>query len=183
MKKGIKAAAAGVIVLCAAAVFIAGYIRVNRAYPPAEVENVPVGETAVLRGIEISPQNFELLTAEQINEAAPGYLETQSVRGEDIRLLLVAVHLKNTSQEEKRADVVSFSAQGRAWRNGLNLDLFYHFNEDPNTTLEPGEEKTLILPFEVLRMHFWERDWQQIDEWPFEVVINLYPTLQKLTME
>ena len=61
---------------------------------------VNAGETAVLRGIEISPQNFELLTAEQINEAAPGYLETQSVRGEDIRLLLVAVHLKNTSQEE-----------------------------------------------------------------------------------
>ena len=190
MKTGIKALIAGIAALCLTGAFTVGYIRINRKYPPPVVEKATVGESLVLRGVEISAEKFELLTPDQVDELATGYLESAmasmpSLKREEYRLLLVTIHMKNVSDETQRTETPTFSAESRAWTNGVNFDLYMFLNkeEDVRTELEPGEEATIVLPYDVMKMHFWEKDWEQIDERSFEVVVNLYPTLQKLTMD
>ena len=63
------------------------------------------------------------------------------------------------------------------WRINENWE-----NQTPLSTLKPGEEVTVLMPFLMAEIRFQSDDWEQVKEREFKLVFNLYPQKESILL-
>ncbi len=136
-------------------------------YPTSAAHTYALNETAAYHSFELTVTDGTVYSADELQElfgmADSAYL--------DEREIVVSVHVRNTGEEAKRLDVMSFAMEyGYLSGGGINPDLFYSFNPElSGLTFEPGEERDILLPYPLLA----ENPHLVLSLYPQKIIMNL----------
>lgn len=180
VKKKWIVASVAVVVLVAVILFVVNYMRINAKYPDPEVLCFQIGETVDMEGYEFTLTSLKLEGEERARELVPGYVDAIDAEGnpEELKLLLVAIHIKKTTDEDSVLDLTRVCAESKAWGNGSDFELYLALNQGvglSNVQLLEGEEIDVVFPFTMVRSQFREKEWEQVEERKFYAVLNWYP--------
>lgn len=173
MKKRVTAA---VILVMLAAIFTAGYIRINRKYPAPSVERIKAGqEVEIQDGVFLTVTGWEILPEEE-REALYEKRGEQPVM--DAELRKVSVTLENRTDEAKRCDLTSLNLETFGCSASVNsflgsADMETYGSVMPE--LEPGQKEESAYLFEIFRYQFTDRKWEEIDSREFWLTFSSYP--------
>lgn len=93
--------------------------------------------------------------------------------GENIEYV-ITVKVNNTSEAQKidLSEVVLYRTD---YSNCVALDYYYDENEDVSLYLEAGEEKIYKFPFIIYQNLFTDKQWKNIENSDWKLLLNLYP--------
>lgn len=128
----------------------------------------------------------DILNLDEVLKLAPQYNTSlvQSGQAYDMRVVIVSVLVKNTSDRETIPSLGQICLQRNACSNGIDQFLFFELNKEINLSqpLEPAEELTVSLPYCIYDVQFGFHDtWSRIDAQNFELVLAAYP--EKVSIE
>ena len=96
------------------------------------------------------------------------------------KLALVEILVINQDSSAEGIMLTEFSLHGVDNYVGINRELFSALNPglagNYGIHLEPGEEYTIILPYNLIASQFGTGDWYNINEYQFYLHITSYPT-------
>ena len=181
MKKKVTAV---VLVVILAAIFTAGYIRINRKYPAPSVERIKAGqELEIQDGVFLTVTGWEILPEEE-REAI------YKKRGEeplmDAELRKVFVTLENRTDETKQCEVTALNLETFGYSASINSGLGIAAMGESSTVvpeLEPGQKLETAYLFEILKYQFTDRQWEEIDSREFWMTFSSYPVKTILELQ
>lgn len=166
-----------IAVIAAWAIF---FVRVNQAYPGAELIQAGLNEP-----LQYGPYTVT------VNEA---YIEDIITFYEENRLsvadkmlpgaiLICSVTIERSvsdlsSQEKNDLKITHIAATSGAWSNMADTgELYAALNKEPVALneLRQGEKQTYLLPFELGRDSFSNISWEHLSERSFMLQLSLYP--------
>lgn len=170
-----KMLAGTVIVLFIAAVIFWGIrvYQVNQKYPKDVIHTVPYGEAEVIaENITMKVIGREWLSFE---EAKGKYIEKEL--SEEGYYYIVEVLLINTGEKEAQADLTQLNLETNGYANGISLDVFTLFNEEPilHLDLQPGEDYSMFLTYTLYDFQWKPKDWKHIQERDYQICQYDYP--------
>ncbi len=180
----IFAATVGIVLV---AVWIGCFLRINRAYPQAELIRVGLNE----------PLQYGLYTV-TVSEA---HIEDTSALYEKYELsadyktlpektLMCTVNIRRTKPDLKDSSQHSLNlsyitAVSGAWRNMADLsELFESLNSGVVTPsrLQQGEQQSYTLAFGLWKDSFSPTHWERLDEIPFAIQLSIYPQKNEISL-
>ena len=159
-------------------------IRINSIYPQGEEiiygvnEDIPYGDDVYIR---VNEARF--LSEEEKEEIHPDEYQ----RGVIFESLVASVTVKNIGTEERTPELYPIMVESGVFANGCELFAMWRINENwenqtPLSTLKPGEEVTVLMPFLMAEIRFQSDDWEQVKEREFKLVFNLYPQKKSILL-
>ncbi len=152
------------------------YKDINNQYPQAKEEEYRIGDKVEYRGIEISVENVRLIDNDEINNM--DLQESKFYEEYQRKAIVATVNFINNSNESKSVESDYFEAATLDWHNGLNYEIFNVLNggeKRPYVELNPKEEITLQLPYEMFDFQFERKTWDNIEDLQFNLVLEIYP--------
>lgn len=167
----------GVGFLLLLVLFIIRTVMLEHEYPTPRISHVAKGETLYYNGCALTVETVTVQTLENPNAE---YLDIPNTEN---RYFIVKMHVENQSEHPASLIYYNYTLQWGAFRNGIPMELFYELNADmlPPSTLEPGYEQDVYIPFMVYDVMLTKSQWKRIDQLDFNMVIETYPT--KYVME
>lgn len=166
--KRIKVIAGGVV----AAVFIICFVTVNTIYPAPIVTEAAMNEEVEVGGIAY----MALECTEMSRELADKYYSGNRAKLGDDVTYLVKMHVKNVSDAVKKMSLGGFAIARNDYANFSDFVLFMDINDDDiSLYLEKGEEKEFTLTFTIHQVNFTDKQWQDIRNSKFQLVLSLHP--------
>lgn len=169
------------------AVWLVGFLKVNSEYPQRVDTYIGTGESFSVNNITCVLEETRLVNGHD-------YIVSYSANNEDDDLGQVTLENKyilisklcfsNSTKETQKFTPLYIMAQSGAWRNGVQLDLFYSLNKTENGTYRfaPNETLTLYVPFVVSEEQFLD-DNEDFFEKQYELLFSLYPKTQRVEVE
>lgn len=174
MKKGKLIIVTTIVVL----IIVIGirYREINNQYPQAKEEEYSLRDKIDYRGIEISVEEFRLIDNDEITKM--NLKESEFYKENERKAIVATVNLKNNSSEMKSIESDYFEAATLDWHNGLNYEMFTILNGGEKSAyveLNPKDEITLQLPYEMFDFQFKRDTWDSIEYLQFNLVFDIYP--------
>ena len=164
---------------------VAGYriYRINSRYPSPEVWTGVLHDSVHAGNYTITFSDWQWGDGTLLQELCPEFRLISDEDGNEYpaereRVGLVTLSITKNAQDDTFLDLTSIAFESGAWGNQFDMELMYLLNpqlERLRLQLEEGESREIILPMTMLDTQFAEKDWEQIDERPFYVVLEYYP--------
>ena len=186
-RKKRRVAAAGVVLIVLSTAYIRSYQSVNSKWSDAPVESYSVGDCVAMEEdilMDGSMQGYSITVVESEVMEYLDYLEKYG--GEDEytyapdKVYDVTILLKNEDAAEGTGiNLWDFYIQGLAVYAGINTQLLDLSNPDLDgniaIALRENSEMEIHLPFNLLETHFRENVWENLQEFPMQLIVTLYP--------
>ena len=103
--------------------------------------------------------------------------EDDIIDGNEMKIVLVRIDIKNFSKEKMKFIPVDFVANAYGWSNGISRDLFLTINNvtDMQIVIEPKKTIEIVLPYYIYSSQLSAWHWQEVCGEDVEVVITEYP--------
>lgn len=153
--------------------------QVNRMYPEAAVESYQVGQPFQYGNLTLTVEDSMLIGPDRLIQE--GYIasdpDLEGINPEDMRALLITLHVQNLSDRSAGLPLYIFNAESDGWSNGLDMNWaeLASGGQGIDVMLEPGEEKTVVLAYQLFAVQFQRKDWNRIDQRAFSLVFSIYP--------
>ncbi|MCH4184745.1 MAG: hypothetical protein LKF61_04580 [Eggerthellaceae bacterium] len=159
---------------------------VNNAAPPHQIISYKLNDYVSLReidetsDIQIASKEYALFTIDEYQHRFGKIDESVLSQNQtcDTKILVLKMSALNKGPQENQTNLCLYSVQQDAWVNGVDLLLYMPLNKakSANITLQPNEERTVLLPYSMYDFQFGFNDnWIHINENPFELVLKTYP--------
>ena len=153
------------IVIVLAIVWIVLFIRINKEFPSSNVCEYGINQTISYDGIEYEVLNVEKQRTEK----------SQNLWNDSITYT-VTIRIKNNSNEDRKLEMSKFIFTRLDYANSSDLALYEEANpEGVFLDFEEGEEKIVKFPFLVTSNLFTKKQWENIEESDWKLLLNLYP--------
>lgn len=163
------------------------YIKINEKYPAPLVQEVAMDtpfEYSFDKNFKITVTDFSILNEEELlklDEEAG--LSTNEESNERIGYL-VTLKIKNIGTNEASIENQVFTLQSGIFNNGSDMAFNMVLNQDVKSgPYKPGEERTIIMAFTAMRIHFRKEHWDNVENLKYELVTSLYPIEQKVLLK
>ncbi len=159
-------------------------ISLNQQYPPPTHEKSPLKQPMKFNHFEIKATSFRVINNTDLLQLGSEF-EQFTLGHEDFKCVLTELHIKNISSKNLNIEVFPFTLESIGFSNGINLELFNALNGGDavmNPELKPNEEITLQLPFTMIEEQFTKKDWNNVNERTFELVLSLYPVKKTIVL-
>lgn len=156
------------------------FVRVNRAYPQAEVTRAELDEP-------LEYGQYTVTVKKACMEETAALYEENGLSTAD-RTLPEAVLLCTVTIERNGPDLVGqeqadlkmphIAAVSGAWSSMVDTGELYHALNKETVALNElrqGEKQTYLLPFELWRGSFSDISWEHLSERSFMLQLSLYP--------
>ncbi len=181
MKKRVTAA---VLLVILAAIFTAGYLRINRKYPAPSVERIKAGQEAEYQdGVFLTVTGWEILSEEE-RKALYEKIGEEPFEGAELRK--VSVTLENRTDETTMCDLTSLNLETFGNSASINSLLGSAAMGELWTAmpeLKPGQKLETAYLFEILEYKFTDRQWEEIDSREFWMTFSSYPVKTILELQ
>lgn len=160
------------------------YNNLNEQYQPPTYENYKQNQVVSYNSFAIKASEFEVMNEEDIQDLGPVYEDVTTIDGSSIKSIVTEVRIKNPSSQQMKLEVYPFVIESGGYSNGIDADLFHVLNKDEATmipVLDAGEEITLQLPFTMIESQFTDKDWDNIENREFNLVLSLYPVKKTIS--
>lgn len=177
------------LVLILAVAYVIRVVQVNLRYPAAEQVRVRMPDSVSYDGITYEVVGFRFMTEEELNTYHAQTIDPSPVANNGKKLykcVLVDMKATNTTQEEKLARFTFFSLQSGIWRNAIDLQTLWNYDEDGRLArnLAPGESVTQPLPYSFAWGQFKsDKLWEGVEDRDYELVLTLYPVKRVIEIE
>lgn len=170
---------AAIVCIVGIAAWAIFFVRVNQAYPGAELIQAGLNEP-----LQYGPY------AVTVNEA---YIEDTITFYEENRLsavdkmlpeaiLICSVTIERSAsdlsnQEKNDLKIAHIAVTSRAWSSIVDTELYTALNKEAMALdgLRQGEKQAYLLPFELWRDSFSNISWEHLSERFFMLQLSLYP--------
>jgi len=171
------------IILIVCFLFIGRYSALNSAYPDPPVISAGIGEDLEIGDFVFSINNWEWHNGDVVHELIPDYIarydsDGSSYSSEKIRIILVEVFIMNNSDEDMTVDLSSFAFESGAWHNQWDCVLFEELNKDNPSLyvdIEHKQKVAITFPITMYDDQFTSKDWRNIENRAFSIVLTTYP--------
>lgn len=178
----------GIVVLLVCLGFaIARCVYLNIRYPNPSVQTYEKNEIVTFGNYEISLTDWQWSDGEIIHEIYPGYklieIDGEEYPTEKERVGLVEITITKTADDNTKLDLTEIFFESGAWGNQWDIELFTQINPDLEKLvfkMDAGETKKIIFPMTMNDTHFSEKDWKNIDNRKFYIVLQYYPIKYQL---
>lgn len=158
--------------IAAAVLFAVCFIIVNTVYPAPKVVEAAMNEEVESDGIAYTAVEC----TEMSRELADKYYSADRAKLGDDVTYLVKMHVKNVSDDIKKMSLGGFAIARNDYANFSSLALFMDINDDDiSLYLEKGEEKEFTLTFTIHQVNFTDKQWENIRDSKFKLVLSLHP--------
>lgn len=175
----------GIIITVLAVLSTFRIINLNQAYPNPAIFSHKMGNQIKGGDIALTFYDFQLKSGVAFRQSYPDYNDNvlnkdmTPVRDDQRYVLSVNVNVKNESDKEAKISLVQICAESLSWSNGIDGELYRLVNptsRDPmRIVLQPYEEKEITLPYTLYALQFSEKDWKDIEQRCFDLVLSYYP--------
>ncbi len=173
-----------IIIFLLFALWLACVICINSIYPQPKEVFVPIGKPAIINDIAITVKNsgvIELenpLIAEHLtnnNSMLPLFLEGNE--NLSAKMLYAEIELVNQGQVDATFDSTALVAECAQWTNGLDVCTLAPDNETVaySIKLKSDQTESIYVFWNLLDMHFSDKNWNNIETLKFTVPLSLYP--------
>ncbi len=173
-----------IIIFLSFVLWLACVICINSIYPQPKEVFVPIGKPAIINNIAITVKNsgvIELenpLIAEHLtnnNSALPLFLEGNE--NLSAKMLYAEIELVNQGQVDATFDATALVAECTQWTNGFDVCTLAPDNETVahNIKLKSEQTESIYIFWNLLDMHFSDKNWNNIETLKFTVPLSLYP--------
>lgn len=149
------------------------------------MDNDTLNDGELMTGYEVMIEDFELLNFSQYQKKYNLILTEQEK--EDIyvpeKVYDVKLKVRNTNKVESEEVGMNFwflVLQGKELYLDTNDGLYYKTNIQSQNTMQfalrSGTEMEFNIPFNLRKEWFPNRKWENIEEYPFPLVLTKYPT-------
>lgn len=168
-------------------VYLVLVIGINLKYPKAQLEEKQLGEAMTADDFEITATDVSFMSQEDFSDI---YAFEKEIFKE-AECIMVTVNIKNMSEEKQRVTLDRFALTSQAWTNCAMPDKYMAVNKKWNSEqyqsgpiyIESGEERTLILPFLLVKKGFRQKQWEHVKERNYELVLALYPVKKQIKLK
>lgn len=168
-------------------VYLVLVIGINLKYPKAQLEEKQLGEAMTADDFEITATDVSFMSQEDFSDI---YAFEKEIFKE-AECIMVTVNIKNISEEKQRVTLDRFALTSQAWTNCAMPDKYMAVNKKWNSEqyhsgpiyIESGEERTLILPFLLVKKGFRQKQWEHVKERNYELVLSLYPVKKQIKLK
>ena len=158
---------------------LVGYRNINHKYPEIQTVEVTKGEqTKFTEGIDISVIDFRWFSEEEKREL----YHAQNIESEtlvaDEEICEITVIFENRSQVKKTVEDYYLMFESTGVSNGYNFMYEKAFPERygiKDTTLEPGEKKSVTHLYSISSLWFHDKDWEDAKEREYWLTYSSYP--------
>ena len=173
--------------LIAFLVYLVLVIGINLKYPKAQLEEKQLGEAMTADDFEITAIDVSFMSQEDFSDIYA--FEKEMFK--EAECIMVTVNIKNMSEEKQRVTLEGFTLTSQAWTTCTAPDKYMVVNEKWNSEqyqsgsiyIESGEERTLILPFLLVKKGFRQKQWEHVKERNYELVLSLYPVKKQIKLK
>ena len=150
------------------------------------VEEKQLGEAMTADDFEITAIDVSFMSQEDFSDIYA--FEKEMFK--EAECIMVTVNIKNMSEEKQRVTLEGFTLTSQAWTT-CTADKYMAVNEKWNSEqyqsgsiyIESGEERTLILPFLLVKKGFRQKQWEHVKERNYELVLSLYPVKKQIKLK
>lgn len=154
---------------------------INMRYPSPIDTPTRIGETTSYFGMEMtctgkSIDSIKNTCAKYGMDIPPEYYK-YGMSLEDLNICNISITFQNNSSETRSTYPYFFHLVSGVWENTIGPELYRGFNntDQLKIELEPGEKKTIVLPIQMERMFFFEKEWDSIESQEFQLLFTVYP--------
>ena len=167
----------GVLFLVVIAIFIVRTVQSEKAYPTPKIQQADFGEPIHFNGCDIRVTECSFRAMDESER-----LEASLLEGEQGGYIITKFSVENTSDSPSTIIPDYFILQHRAWKNGADPLASSQLNEGGSfpKVLYPGDLAEVYLCFPIYDFMLKPGDWENADQWQYELVINNYPLKQSL---
>lgn len=153
----------------------------NTRYPPPEIRCYATGQAAPYEPFTLMVNNAAFMDEARTQEI----FQDELLDDQNLRCIVVDLTVQNKGTETGHIEISSFILESGAWKNGIHYTAFLQLNEDqPQAslllTLEPGESRTLRLPYTMIESHFRPVQWKTVEHRTYSLTYSLYPVKQTI---
>lgn len=172
------------IILLAAVIFTTAGARIyaiNREFPAVMVTKAHCGESIETKGLSITMKSCEILA---LSEFSQSYTDPCGGNFDEEKMLVFNIDIENVSDKEINLPIYEFSAESKAWRNGIDPIAFKEANPGMSLmqSLKPEEGLSVYLTYALYQQNFRAEEWAGIESREFSCVWLDYPSKIVLTM-
>lgn len=181
MKSKIKRILLALFILSLLIICTVGIVSVNRRYPPAEEERIPVGDAVLFQGASFTVTRAEWVEIGSLPKDDPMRVAVGEEFGypaKESRALVITFMLANGGSTPIDVDLSTVNVESGNSSAPISQvsaifgsGIVYHH-------LEAGESKEIIILQTFYRDHYTSREWKTLKDRQFYFVTSLYPTKQ-----
>lgn len=157
---------------------------INARYPSPDVHTYGVDETIQVGNYTIKFSDWQWGDGSVLQELYPGYRFLPDANGNDyptslMRVGVAEVLISKVRDDNSSLDLTCIYFESGAWGNQFDMDLMYGINpklEGLRVRLDEGESVKVLLPITMIDRQFDAKQWQEIDNRTFYIVLQYYPT-------
>lgn len=184
-----------VILLVLISAYIYQVVQLNQNYPNASIKKYKPGDTVIYHGLEVTLESAKILKRsefldtypkieEQYEDISQGdeefykFLLKEFIQGEaDTQYISCEIKISNPTDEEidlqKHDSLRLWKMDLKVIDNNPSLELIHALNDGSVDSYKPGEEKEIIVPFEIPKGYLKQDD---IKKYGAKIIYSLYPT-------
>ena len=182
MKKRIIILFSSCVILALSLYGVYRYVEINRLYPNPRLVEDESGSLTV-DGVCISSKGYTIISESDFLQEWPSAEEALYESEYEKNIVIVNLHLANTSQTENTFFLYNFYLENRNWSNGADMDLTNLLGGKTSITLQAGEEYDGVLAYIAAEDSFFHTDWKNFKNENFRLtLLEQYPVLYILNL-
>lgn len=158
-------------------------VTLNIKYPNPQVITYQQNEPIKGGEIEMVVTDSKIVSMQDIKELLPEIEDPikdkdgNLLEDDQKKVLLVELEIQNLSDAKQKTTVTPFTAQSRAWSNGMDMNTYLGLNRLQTTGIELGakEKQIIIMPFVMYDFQFKKDEFSSIEQRDFQLVLSTYP--------
>lgn len=178
----------GIIVgVMAIVIFAWRYIAVNKACPPAQVEQYSLGDTVLHNGVEYTLTDYKVLSQDEFcdeYEIDPIHVKAS---GQESKIIVFTMYAKNVSDHNVNVDFAGqmLLQMGDCLCSYMcYIPLYPLLNgEKPSAgVMLPGHDIELTIPYQILEMPWSTQEFAKLETERTQIVFSLYPVKKTIVL-
>jgi hypothetical protein len=168
-------------------IFAWRYIAVNKACPPAQVEQYSLGDTVLHNGVEYTLTDYKVLSQDEFcdeYEIDPIHVKAS---GQESKIIVFTMYAKNVSDHNVNVD---FAGQMLLQMGDYlcsymcYIPLYPLLNgEKPSAgVMLPGHDIELTIPYQILEMPWSTQEFAKLETERTQIVFSLYPVKKTIVL-
>ena len=173
-----------IVVLIISLLLLLGTVQIfaiNMRYPSPIDTPTEIGETTSYFGVEMTCTGKSIdsikNTCAKYGMEIPLEYYQYGMNLDDLNICNIFITFQNNSSETQSTYPYFFHLVSGVWENTIGPELYRGFNntDQLKIELEPGETKTIVLPIQMERMFFTDKEWNSIESQEFQLLFTVYP--------
>lgn len=172
----------GVVVILAMILIGSRYYMLNKVYSNPVNCQAGLNEKLILGDYTFEMGQWEWKDGTILKDMMPEYIMLFQSDGNEYppekeKVAFVSLTITKNSSTSNYLDLSNIGIESGAWHDQWDGQVFEHLNGEDGLVLhmEEGEERNILIPVVLYEFQFSKKEWENIENREFRVVLENYP--------